>query len=319
MKVISLVSMAAIAVLGACSHYSEDLASMEGKIPAAPVQMAMTSTVQDIAPAAGGSVSMETMNSALARQYYEMAKYENDKAYDYKAAKQYTQKAMMASKGKVVAPSKISDFDIPQEKQAELSTARGQLISALQTQNAIENQQALASAQINFDCWLERAEEAADEGHYASCKNDFQQAMAVLAMPAAGDATASASTYSLKFVANSAVMDEASKKDIEHVANVLKAPQNTAYTANILGFPGTVQGEFANQLIQTRIGAVRSALIERGVNVAQLTGGNIAMVQQGSELTNDVRVTLNVPVASGPNVQTKTEYVPVTPVQVPAQ
>jgi outer membrane protein OmpA-like peptidoglycan-associated protein len=276
--------------------------------------MAMASSLQDIAPAAGGPISTETLNSILARQYYEMAKYENDTAYDYKAAKQYTQKAMMAAEGKVVTPSKVSAFDVPEEKIAELNAVRGQLIAALQTQNTPENQQALAKAQTSFDCWLERAEEAADDAHYAQCQSDFQQAMVMMTAPAAGTPMETGAAYEIKFSANSAIMNEASQKDIEHVANILKAPDNSAYSANVTGFIGAATGEFANQLATARVNAVRSALVDRGVDAARLMGGDIAMSQGASE----VRVTLNAAAAAQPNVTTKTEYVPVTPTQVPS-
>jgi hypothetical protein len=64
--------------------------------------------------------------------------------------------------------------------------ARKNLIVALREQNSPENAQSLARAQTRFECWIERAEEANDESHYAACKNEFEAAMASLTMPAAG-------------------------------------------------------------------------------------------------------------------------------------
>ena len=60
-----LIASAAILSLAACSHYSDDLASMDGQY-SKPVQTAaFASSPQDIAPAAG-MASNQTLNQTLA-------------------------------------------------------------------------------------------------------------------------------------------------------------------------------------------------------------------------------------------------------------
>jgi len=317
MKTVSFVSVAAILTLGACSHYSEDLASLEGKIGQAPAPiavMAMEADPQNIAPAAGGPVSMETLNAALAREYYEMARYENDTAFDYKAAKLYTTKAKMAAEGKLVVPSKVSAFDVPRESAGDLNAAREELISALKTQNTAENQTALAIAQARYECWLERADEAADETHYASCKDEFEQAMAQIVAPAAGVATPTA--YDVGFAANSAVLDEASKNTVAYLANFMMSPENAAYSANLTGFTMAAQGEFAQKLTNNRVIAVRDALVERGVDAARLNpliSAGAPGAGDAALSTGKVQVLLNAPVISA----TTTEFVATPPREVP--
>lgn len=317
MKSVSFISFAALLALGACSHYSDDLASLEGKVSKpAPTTLAASYPVepQNIAPAAG-MASNQTLNATLASEYFTMARYENDKAYDYKAAKFYTGKARQAAEGKLVVPSKVSAFDVPADKQGELNVARGELITALKTQNTPENAQALAIAQTRYECWLERAEEAADEAHYSSCKSEFEAAMAQLVLPAAGT-PASATAYDINFAANSAVMDENSQKAIAYLANFLKAPENSAYNANLTGFMAAAQGEFAQNLTNARVTAVRNALIEGGVEAARLN----PLVSAGAPdaVAGKVQVVLAAPANSNPNVQTTTTYTPITPVQVPS-
>lgn len=313
MKKFVPVSIIALMTLGACSHYSEDLASLEGKIGARQQQIAAsypaTTDLQSIAPAAGGAeFSREAFNQTLASEYFTMAKYENEKAYDYKAAKLYTQKAKMASEGKVVVPSKVSAFDVPEEKQGELNEARANLIEALKNQNTPENQRTLGVAQARYECWLERAEEAADDAHYASCKNDFDAAMAQLIVPAAGHPQASAAMYNVGFSANSTQFDAASAQTINSLAAFLNMPENAAYTANLTGFTGMAQGEYAETLANARVIAVRDALAKQGVNAARLS----AFVSKEGQASDNGKVEVSVSAAT-----TATATAPVQ-VQAPA-
>ncbi len=210
MRELKFCAWASVILLGACTHYSEDLSSLEADM-AKPVAVAAATTTeitspQEIAPAAGNMMmpaptpapmpavtamaTPDALPQYLAREYYAMAKYENDKAYDYKAAKEFTQKAMASAKGKKVEPSKISAFDLNAQRARELNAARAELMAALAEQNTPENAQSLAKAQARYECWIERAEEAANDDHYASCKSEFEAAMATLTMPAAGEPAA---------------------------------------------------------------------------------------------------------------------------------
>ena len=304
MKHILTVSIAAL-TLSACSHYSDDLASMDGKY-SKPVQTAAYGTnPQDIAPAAGVA-SNQTLNQTLANEYYTMARYENDTAYDYKAAKAFTQKARLAAEGKLVVPSKVSSYDVPPEKQGELNQARSELITALKTQNSPENAAALGTAQARFECWLERSEEAADEAHYQSCKNDFQAAMAQLITPAAG-APAATTAYEIGFSGGSAVLDESSKKTVAYLSNFLNNASNETYNVNVTGFTAGEQGSNGQALANARVIAVRDALAQSGVAAARLNP--LISVGAPSELSDKVQVLL-VPTQAPDTVQTKTEYVP---------
>jgi hypothetical protein len=206
MRKLKFFAWVGVIALGACTHYGEDLSSLESEM-AKPVTIAMVNTEmtnpQEIAPAAGGMMmpaptaapvpavtavaAPDALPQYLAREYYAMAKYENDKAYDYKAAKDFTQKAMTSAKGKTVEPSKVSAFDLSAQRATELSTARADLMGALAEQNTPDNAQILAKAQARYECWIERAEEAVNDDHYASCKSEFEAAMATLTMPAAGE------------------------------------------------------------------------------------------------------------------------------------
>lgn len=300
---------AAITVLSGCSHYSEDLSALDRQMDA-PQAVAMTASPQDIAPAAGGVQGTRALSQYLAREYYTMAKAENTKAYDYKTSKLFTKKAVMASKGQTVMPSKVSSYDIPANLVPELTAARADLIAALKDSNTPDNAQNLATAQTRYECWLEQAEEATKESHYAACKAEFEQAMATLVTPAAGGAQGG--SYDIGFGANTAIIDPAQSKTLEMIAQFLKAPASAAYTATLTGFT-PAQGEFAASLTNTRVEAVRRVLLEKGVEAARLNP-LIAPAGEAGAQGGKVQVTLIPPVGGdtgNPNVTTK--FVPVTP------
>lgn len=311
MRFSKILLVTATLALGACSHYSDDLASLDGPMKASPNAMAYNTVAQpqDIAPAAGGPAMMGgSINNFLARDYYDLARYENDKAYDYKAAKQFTQKAMTAQKGQLTVPSKISSFDIPASRVGELTQARANLIAALKEQNTPENAPTLAKAQSSFDCWVERAEEADEESHYAECKGQFEQSMAMLIMPAAGDAVAP-TVYNIGFMQTSAVPDEASQKSIEYVAGYLQQPENAPLKI-ALSAP-------ADEIGKARVAAVLKAITDKGVTPDRVSITVPEVVAStGVQAVNDGVQIMIVGSTAVSTTTTTTKYVPVTPTQV---
>ena len=284
-----------------CSHYSQDLSSLDNDMNAQATVATNAYAPQDITPAAGGIPGSRAFSEQLAREYYAMAKYENDKAYDYKASKLYTSKAMIASKGNLVVPSKVTAYDLTPARAGELSAARKELITSLKDLNTPENAATLATAQTRYECWLERAEEAADETHYADCKSEFEAAMASLTMPAAGN---SLNAYDIGFAQNTAIIDPAQASTLELIANFLKDPANAGYTATLTGFTAAQQGEFAVSLATTRVNTVREALLTKGIDGAKLNGFlSPAVLPEGK-----VSVALIAPPS-----QVTTKFVPVTP------
>lgn len=296
--------LSSILFLGACTHYSDNLAALDNKMKTQPATMAYGVSPQDIAPAAGGT-GPNMLPQYLAREYYDLARYENDKAYDYKAAKNYTNKAVIASKGQMTIPAKISSYDLAPEKAKELSVARSELITALKTQNTPENAGTLAKAQSRFDCWIEREEEAADTSHAATCKSEFEGAMAMLVIPAAGEAS---TAYDIHFAADSGIVDEAGKKTLEYVSVFLKAPENAAYTAQLVG--GNV-----------RTAVVRDILIEKGIDPLRFSPvsapevPSVKIILVAPEAVTTIHNPNSTTIVTPNSVTTKT-YVPIDPVVV---
>lgn len=303
MKNVRFLTFALALTLGACCHYESDLASLDKKMAASPTQTAFAASPADIAPAAGTPVG-GSLSDDLAREYYTLAKFENDKAYDYKASAFYTKQAMTASQGKIPAPSKVSSYDIPGSMKPELTSARAELITALEGANTPENADTLAKAQTRYECWLERAEEATEASHYESCKSEFQAAMASLSTPAAGEP---ATTYDIAFAPAGAVIDPSSVTTMAVIAQFLNDPKNESYTANLTGFSASAN---TDTLMTSRVGVVRDSLIARGVAQNRLKP-LVAPMMAGVE-GDKVQVALMAPENAALGAATTT-YVPVTP------
>lgn len=304
--------LSAALLLGACSHYSEDLASLDQQYTKTETVIVASSdagSLQNIAPAAGGSFAVATNNQALgqnlARNYYTLAKHENNTAYDYRAAKLFTDKALMASKGTAIAPSRVESFDIPKNKAAELIEARNDLMTALKNGMMGGYEQQLADAQTNFDCWLERAEESSKEEHYAACKEGYQQAMMQLVIPAAGETLAAGSAAAPMHIASASKMyeiafagvgddlvDETAAGIVAQATDFMKSPAGAGYTAIITGYT-------ADTADRTRITAtsralrVREMMISNGID-ASVIRPQIAPVTQPADIANHAAQVVNL-------------------------
>lgn len=150
-------------LLSACDHYSHQLHS----------QM-----LNDITPAAGSHLSF---SDYLAMEYRDLAVYENNRMMDYKAAEYFTKKAMAASEGRNVQPSRVVDYDIAPEYQMALGRARARLMDALyMSSDKDANAPLLARAQAQYDCWIEQQAESHQPGDILACKFEFQSALMAL-------------------------------------------------------------------------------------------------------------------------------------------
>lgn len=197
---LALVTFAALG-LSACSHYSEDLASMDSPaVQPASTQVAMTDTaLATMTPAAGDETPSVPFAELLAQEYLVLAK-QNETAMDHKTARYFTVKAQAAKKGEAVAPGTPEQFGISGARADAVRSARAQLTAALKQNTSPGPQYALAKAQAQYDCWLDDVQDG--RGDAGACAAGFKQSMTdILAMaapvpadiaPAAGEETPSA-------------------------------------------------------------------------------------------------------------------------------
>ncbi|SOD95236.1 OmpA family protein [Caenispirillum bisanense] len=126
-----------------------------------------------VAPSGGSAFTQE-----LAKDYGDYTRFEADEMYDWPDADHFADKALAAAEGKRVAPENPEEWDIEREDwMAELKQARATLVGAYQDGFREDNPQAAASAQANYDCWVEQAEEGWQYDHIAKCREGFLAAM----------------------------------------------------------------------------------------------------------------------------------------------
>lgn len=117
--------------------------------------------------------------AALQQEYIDIAQIERDE-YDFEHADLFARKALAAAGGERVAPEDPGNWNLGQNKAAELYGARGKLLLALDNNGRTTAPSDAAHAQATFDCWVQE-EELTNEGHQpediAACRDGFWDAL----------------------------------------------------------------------------------------------------------------------------------------------
>jgi len=115
----------------------------------------------------------------LAKEYKILGDTEQSIMYDEISADYYYRKALKASKEcDSVLPACLEDWDIPEDKLAELQTARARLVRALANGARRDAPKMTAYAQAHFDCWVEQQAEGWQKLDIAHCRSEFYASMA---------------------------------------------------------------------------------------------------------------------------------------------
>lgn len=195
----------------------------------------------------------------LARGYKALALYEDKAMGDHSAADYFVQKALLSSKNLFVEPSLLEEYEIPEEKQAEMKKARSELVTALMTRKIQENYRPLASAQVQFDCWLESSEEKNGEEEAEACRKSFYSAMDEVA-----DNLVVARSFSVLFDVGDSEPQREYMNTINEVAILLKKNTNTNVT--LTGSTDTRgSAEYNKALSLKRASAVADMLENLGI------------------------------------------------------
>ncbi|MBT6830620.1 MAG: OmpA family protein [Rhodospirillaceae bacterium] len=123
------------------------------------------------------TVAGEGFSPHLAQNYRELTLFEADKMYDWPDAWLFADKALAASRGAVPTPEQIADWRIPESQIPPLTTARAELVSAIDAGFARQIPVQAALAQSSFDCWIEQLEEGWQLGHIENCRSAFETAL----------------------------------------------------------------------------------------------------------------------------------------------
>ena len=120
----------------------------------------------------------------LARLYMDFAT-QDEKGYDWFNSWYFADKGLRSAYGKDVMPEDLKNWDIPAEALPDLQDAHGKLLVALTPQNEARYPEAAAQAQVYFDCWVQRQDEAWQTGRIAYCREGFTEALSQLSAPVA--------------------------------------------------------------------------------------------------------------------------------------
>lgn len=238
----------AVLSLSGCDHYSTKLAS----VGASPQNIA------DISPAAGGEM---TFSQYLASEYYQLARYEQDQRYNYKVAKYYTEKAEKLSKGQMVSPASLDDFDVKAEKAEELVQARRELIDALHTYNIPENRYSLAMAQTRYDCWVEQQNQNRKNNNAQTCKNEFKHAISSLVPPDHKEIK-----IMVPFSAGSMVLSEDARISLGRVLSFWKNNEQRGYQLSL-----SPAADRPKEEVERQLSMVRSILQYNGIPASKIS------------------------------------------------
>jgi len=165
--------------------------------------------------------SGDAFTRALTDEYRQLAAFEADDMKDWKDASYYAKKGQRTAAGEAVQPQEISARDLPTDHVAELTTARGDLMTLLGAGAGTKVPARAAKAQAKFDCWMEQQEENFQPGHIAACRDEFYAALnetKVAMAPVPAPAPAMPARFVVYFPFNSAELSTESMKTIEDAA-----------------------------------------------------------------------------------------------------
>tara|TARA_Y100000590_G_scaffold143329_1_gene164510 strand:- start:4760 stop:5659 length:900 start_codon:yes stop_codon:yes gene_type:complete len=121
----------------------------------------------------------QNLSEYLVKEYKNKAEYEALKMHDWNSAKLYSEKALLALKGKEVLPENVTYWDLPEEKVNEINRAHKNLM-AVYSESKISDPHNLAIAISSLDCWSEQQEENWQTWDINKCKNDFLKSLHII-------------------------------------------------------------------------------------------------------------------------------------------
>ncbi|WP_404380880.1 OmpA family protein [Caenispirillum salinarum] len=208
---------------------------------------------------------------SLAKNYSDFTRFESDEMYDWPDADHFARKTLAAAEGRRVAPEDPRDWDIDNaEWRADLRVARNALVTAYRDGAREKNPVVAASAQSNYDCWVEQSEEGWQMDHIAECREGFINAMNQLGeRPAPQPAQAQAPVLVFFDFDVARVPSEADPL-LNSVAEV--AQENPNLELQVVGHAdraGSVP--YNNRLSEQRARNVAQALSARGVPMDRMS------------------------------------------------
>jgi outer membrane protein OmpA-like peptidoglycan-associated protein len=221
----------------------------------------------------GMQVKGPAFNKGLYDGYLSLAKSEYDED-DWPDGAKFGDRAVASAEGSPPGPEAIAARKLPKRTVAELTSARGKLVSALSRGAAGKDPANAALAQVMFDCWMQEQEEDLQPDHIANCRTQFEKAMARVDA-ALGKKVAKAkpkkvrkpqtTKYVVYFDFNSVKLS----RNARTVIDMVKGEASKGAKVSVTGFTDRAGAAAYNNVLATkRSKAVRSALIKAGIKSA---------------------------------------------------
>jgi OOP family OmpA-OmpF porin len=251
--------------------------------------------------------------SELAKKYMDFADSE-EKEYDWQDSWYFADKGLMAVYGKDVAPEDLGDWNLPADKLAYIEKARVDLIAALTPEILEKKPEIAASAQFNFDCWVEQQEENWQQDDIEACRDGFARALAKLVLsdekkskkPLSKTSkkahkqankkienkiiapTAPTTTFFMVvFEPNKVVFTQAADLVLSDIAKTLVTKGDNGYEVVITD--KTENNKDSLELSLERVQAVKNRLVESGVKASAIKNG----IVKEKQINHRIEVFLN--------------------------
>ena len=115
-------------------------------------------------------------STALYKEYLDLSQSEYDEA-DFWDSDYFALKAQAAAHGEDVAPTEISERDLPAAYVGTLTDHRARLVGLLDASARVKLPVLAARAQTKFDCWMQEQEENFQPDDIAACRDGLGLAL----------------------------------------------------------------------------------------------------------------------------------------------
>jgi OOP family OmpA-OmpF porin len=212
---------------------------------------------------------------ALAREYMAYSSQE-EQNYDWPDSWHFADKGLMAAYGNDVGPEDLSMRALSNEFLVPLTQARDDLLTVL-TPDMVKAEPLLAArATMQFDCWVERAENAWETAKIAACREGFEESLSALqakARPASrggiGGPEQEVTSYLVLFDWNRSTLNMSGKRIVSDVVQSLASED--AYEIVLNGHTDTTGLEKFNlSLSKKRAESVAYELESQGINAERI-------------------------------------------------
>lgn len=201
---------------------------------------------------------------ALAKEYLQLAS-EEETNYNWDNSWHFADKGLTAAYGNDVGPENIADWNVPEDKKAELEEARDKLLTALKPEIVTAQPALAARAYRYFDCWVARTQDGWQQERIDSCKQGFADALEELEATKAPVATGNGvdtTSYIVFFEWNRASLSKSGTKIVSDVIDGLAGEEG--YEVVLNGHTDTTGLERFNLTLSKKRAETVARTLEKG-------------------------------------------------------